>query len=424
MSATWRSGNRLRLLVNGEEFFPAVFDAIRAAQREVLIETFILFEDKVGHELRDVLVDAGRRGVEVHLLVDGFGASDLTPAYIEALSTAGVHFRIFGPQRRFLGMRLNLLRRMHRKITVVDGTIAFVGGINFSADHLGDFGPEAKQDYAVEVEGPVVEDIHRFARAAIDPERGRWFRRRAHPAATPQVPAVGGADAIFVPRDNHDHPNDIERHYRVALRSARRRVLIANAYFFPGYRLLREMRRAARRGVEVHLILQGEADMAIVKTAAGLLYEHLLRGGVHVHEYCKRPLHGKVAVVDDEWSTIGSSNLDPLSLALNLEANLSIRDREFNRVLAENLECLMRHDCRKIEASDVTAPRLWVTVRSFFVFHVLRHFPLWATWLPAHAPRLFTVAPKSVAAGSSRDADPRRGGDADHASQAENRHAA
>ena len=422
MSATWKSGNRLRLLVNGEEFFPAVFDAIRKAQREVLIETFILFEDKVGNELRDVLVDAARRGVEVHLLVDGFGSSDLTPAYLEALTTAGVHLRIFGPQRRFLGLRLNLLRRMHRKITVVDGIVAFVGGINFSADHLGDFGPEAKQDYSVEVEGPVVEDIHRFARAAIDPAPrplvppprapGRSRRRRAQRAAP---------HAIFVTRDNHDHPNDIERHYRVALRAARKRVFIANAYFFPGYRLLREMRRAARRGVEVHLILQGEADMAIVKTAAGLLYEHLLRGGVHVHEYCKRPLHGKVAVVDDEWSTIGSSNLDPLSLSLNLEANLSIRDREFNRVLTENLECLMRDECKQIDAGDVAAPRLWVTVRSFFVFHVLRRFPQWAAWLPAHAPRLFTVAPKTGASVAARDSGPRRSGDA---TEAENGHAA
>jgi cardiolipin synthase len=422
VKATWKGGNRLRLLVNGEQFFPAVFDAIRQAQREVLIETFILFEDKVGNELRDVLVEAARRGVEVHLLVDGFGSSDLTPEYIGALTSAGVHLRIFGPRRRFLGMRLNLLRRMHRKITVVDARVAFVGGINFSADHLGDYGPEAKQDYSVEVEGPIVEDIHRFTRAAVDPDRGRWFRRRHHAVTTPAPRPVGTADAMFVTRDNHDHPNDIERHYRIALRAARKRVLIANAYFFPGYRLLREMRRAARRGVEVHLILQGEADMAIVKTAAGLLYDHLLRGGVRVHEYCRRPLHGKVATVDDEWATIGSSNLDPLSLALNLEANLSIRDRGFNRELREALDCLIRDDCKEIKAGDVPSQGMWVTVRSFFVFHVLRSFPQWASWLPRHAPRLFTVAASmSGTSGSQRDVGHRQGRDA---AEAENGHAA
>ena len=421
MKATWKGGNRLRLLVNGEQFFPAVFDAIRQAQREVLIETFILFEDKVGNELRDVLVEAARRGVEVHLLVDGFGSSDLTPEYIGALTSAGVHLRIFGPRRRFLGMRLNLLRRMHRKITVVDARVAFVGGINFSADHLGDFGPEAKQDYSVEVEGPIVEDIHRFARAAVDPDRRRWFRRRHHAVTTPAPRPVGTADAMFVTRDNHDHPNDIERHYRIALRAARKRVLIANAYFFPGYRLLREMRRAARRGVEVHLILQGEADMAIVKTAAGLLYDHLLRGGVRVHEYCRRPLHGKVATVDDEWATIGSSNLDPLSLALNLEANLSIRDREFNRELREALDSLIRDDCKEIKAGAGPTQGMWVTVRSFFVFHVLRRFPQWASWLPRHAPRLFTIAGSKSTSGPHRDAAHRDGRDA---AEAENGHAA
>src|SRR4029453_1234095 len=142
----------------------------------------------------------------------------------------------------------------------------------------------------------------------------------------------------FVYRDNRDHRNDIERQYRGAIRSARREVTIAMAYFFPGYRLLKTLRHAPRRGVRVRLILQGPPDMPIVKTAAELLHSQLIQAGVEIHEYCKRPLHGKGAVIDDDWATVGSSNLDPLSLALNLEANVVIRDSAFNAVLNSRLQ--------------------------------------------------------------------------------------
>ena len=404
-SARWKPGHALRLLENGEEFFPAVFEAVGAARREVLIETFILFEDKVGLALRDALVAAARRGVQVDLTVDGFGSSELTPPYIASLCDAGVRLHVFDPQPRLFGFRLNVFRRMHRKLVVIDGERAFVGGINYSADHLADFGPEAKQDYAVEVIGPVVADIRRFVSDALDkPAPGRhWLRRRADARTVPDPTQAeaGPAQAMFVTRDNAEHRTAIERHYRVAIRSARHEVVIANAYFFPGYRLLRELRRAARRGVRVRLILQGEPDMAIVKTAAEMLYEHLLRANVKVYEYCKRPLHGKVALVDDEWCTVGSSNLDPLSLALNLEANLVVRDRAFNACLRERLESLMEHGCKEISVEPNAGSRVWRGVRSFFVFHFLRRFPAWAGWLPAHAPRLASTQPPAAPEASS-----------------------
>ena len=173
--------------------------------------------------------------------------------------------------------------------------------------------------------------------------------------------------------------------------------MIANAYFFPGYRLLKEMRKAARRGVDVRLILQGQPDMAFVKTAASLLYPHLISAGVRIYEYRERPLHGKVALSDDEWATVGSSNLDPLSLSLNLEANVVIRDRAFNQQLSARLGLLMQHSCQQICAADLAAPSGWRTLRNFFLFHLLRRYPAWAGWLPAHAPR---ITPASAIASS------------------------
>jgi cardiolipin synthase len=348
----WIGGNRVELLENGETFFPRVFEAIRGARSEVIIETFILFEDEVGKALHAVMRAAAQRGVKVDLMIDGFGSPDLSPEFIEGLTSAGVKLRVFDPVKRLFGQRLNVFRRMHRKIVVVDSSTAFVGGINFAADHLLDFGPKAKQDYAVALQGPIVAEIHRFVlhAIAVGGKGPRWFRRRlsasSHVADEPQ----GEAEVQFVTRDNRRHTDDIERHYRAAIRSARQRILIANAYFFPGYTLIKEMRRAARRGVDVRLILQGNPDMPFVKTAAGMLYHHLLHAGVRIYEYCERPLHGKVALADDQWSTVGSSNLDPLSLSLNLEANVIVRDKAFNQVLWERLDALMQHNCKQVQA--------------------------------------------------------------------------
>lgn len=408
----WREGNRILLLENGEEFFPAVFSAIETAKKEVVLETFILFDDKVGQELQRVLCKAAQRGVEVDVLVDGFGSPDLSPEFVGALTDAGVRFRVFDGTTSVFGRRLKMLRRMHRKIVVVDESTAFVGGINYSADHLADFGPEAKQDYSIALQGPIVEDILRFVNTAIADADGvgrRWFRRRTAAPPSPLQPKVGNAQCLFTTRDNDEHTNDIERHYLAAIRAAKQRVIIANAYFFPGYRLLREMRRAARRGVEVSLIVQGEPDMAIVKFGAEMLYDHLLQAGVRIFEYCKRPLHGKVALVDDEWTTVGSSNLDPLSLSLNLEANVIIRDREFNQVLHERLQYLIAHSCNEVEADEARVAGWWSSIRNTVVFHILRHFPSWAALLPAHAPRLTALdgsepPPKPLRMGGRRHA--------------------
>jgi len=385
----WQGNNLVELLENGEAYFPRVFEAMRQAKSEILLETFIVFEDKVGEELQHVLIDAAQRGVRVTASLDGFGCGELSTDYLTALSEAGVHLQIFDPAPKRLGFRTNWFRRLHRKIVVVDGTIAFIGGINFSADHLADFGPEAKQDYSVEVQGPAVADIHHFALLQSGrPARAKywWQRRRQRRSELAFSDHDGQVRLVY--RDNGDHRTDIEEVYRQVLRSAQRRVVIANAYFFPGYRLLREIRNAARRGVEVRLILQGQPDMMVAKLAARMTYDYLLKAGVQIHEYCERPLHGKVALVDEDWSTVGSSNLDPLSLSMNLEANVLIRDRAFNRDLFERLEMLSNNHCKAMSADKSPRGRVWHMTVGFLVFHFLRHFPAWAGWLPAHKPRL------------------------------------
>jgi cardiolipin synthase len=204
--------------------------------------------------------------------------------------------------------------------------------------------------------------------------------------------AHDGVRAAFVTRDNRGHRTDIERHYRAAVRTARERILIANAYFFPGYRLLRDLRRAARRGVQVDLILQDQVDMPWAQRGSKLLYEYLMRAGVRVYEYSERPLHAKVAVVDDRWATVGSSNLDPTSLSLNLEANVVVRDETFARHLREQIERLMQQRCERVRLPTPGPLRsAWIALRSLLVFHAMRHFSAWAQHSPVGAPRVIPL---------------------------------
>jgi cardiolipin synthase A/B len=400
----WTRGNRVELLVNGDTYFPAVFDAIDAAEDEILIETFILFEDRVGRDLQQHLISAAGRGVEVDLTVDGFGSPDLSDAFISALTDAGVRLHVYEPTP-FI-RHLNPLRRLHRKITVVDGLIAFVGGINFSEDHLESFGAKAKEDYAVRIEGPVVEHIHHFVRQALKPLQqqlmggtlsGRLLRRDDGAAASsvaapaPQT-MPGNAEVALVTRDNRSHHTDIEHAYRMAIRAARDTVLIANAYFFPGYRLLRDLRRAASRGVTVQLILQNDPDVPIARLAGRLLYDILLKDGVTIHEYCRREMHGKVAVVDGIWTTVGSSNLDPLSLSLNLEANVLIRDAEFAAALLRRLQYLIEHECEPTRPEVVPRLTMWRYLLASVAYHVSRRFPRWLSALPHFGTRIRSFA--------------------------------
>jgi cardiolipin synthase len=382
----WRAGNTVRLLENGDEFFPRAFEAIAAAKHEILLETFILFEDKVGLELHRHLVDAAQRGVRVDLTVDGWGSPSFSREFVAGLVDAGVRFHVFDPRPKRFGLRLHVFRRMHRKLLVVDGRVAFVGGINFSADHLMDYGPEAMQDYSVELHGPIVDDIRAFAAA----------QAQVPLTALPEDAAPdpqGPARVKLTVRDNARCRTEIERGYRHAIRRARCKVVIANAYFFPSHGLLRELRRAARRGVDVSLIVAARSDQPIATLGARALYKHLIQAGVQVFEYVLRPFHGKVALVDDEWSTVGSSNLEPLSLALNLEANVFILDNEFNAVLDERLRSLRDAHCHRIDAASLRGG-VWQAVTGPVAYHLIRRFPRWAGLLPAHTPTRLLLRPR------------------------------
>ncbi|WP_020649250.1 cardiolipin synthase ClsB [Solimonas variicoloris] len=404
MITHWRNGNRLELLENGEAYYPRLFAAIAAAREEVLVETFILFDDPVGRQFRDAAIAAARRGAAVRITIDGFGSADLDATFTAPLLEAGVHIHVYDPVQRLFGQRTRIFRRLHRKLAVIDRRLAFCGGINLSHDHLRDFGEQSKQDYALQIEGPVVADIHRTMLEVLapPPRRWRWLRRqRLAPVSPQQQPQDGPAVAAVVIRDNDRHRADIERLYRLGIRAARHDIVIANAYFFPGYRLLRDLRHAARRGVRVRVILQGNPDMRFVQWAANTLHDYLLHAGVRIYEYCERPMHAKVALIDGDWLTVGSSNLDPLSLFLNLEANVFARDHGAAAALRDSLEHLLAAHCREIDPATARRRTLVRQLLSYLAYHATRRLPAFAGWLPAHAPTRATLP--QAAAGEMRE---------------------
>lgn len=336
-------GHRLTLLNSGAEYFPDLRRAIDQATRDIRLESYIFADDSVGRAIAAALIEAAGRGVRVRVLVDGFGSPEFAHTLLPGLAAAGVEAMVYRPELARLALRRHRLRRLHRKLVLIDDRIAFVGGINLVDDHDDGKLDTPRFDFSVRIEGPVIADIrHAMLRLW---EITAWARlKRRPPAVGPGVPEPtnrGDQKAAFIIRDSIRHRRSIERAYLAAILAARQRVLIANAYFLPGRRFRSALIRAARRGVEVTLLLQGCIEYRLQHYATQALYRQLLGAGIRIFEYREGFLHAKVAVIDDRWATVGSSNIDPFSLLLAKEANLAIDNALFaadlNRPLAEAL---------------------------------------------------------------------------------------
>jgi len=386
----WTSGNRLKLLENGEEYYPRLYARMAEARRQILIETFIWFEDRVGTEFASHLIDAARRGVEVRVTADGYGSPGFSSDFLAELHDAGVKVQLFDPRPTLFRIRTNVLCRLHRKIAVIDGETAFVGGINYSDDHLRELSGASKQDFVVEVEGPAVPEIRDYVQSRMTARDGPWSRRwrywlRRFPRDLQRPHA--DAQVLFATRDNDQHSTDIETLYRIAIRNAKTRIVIANAYFLPGYRFIRDLLRARKRGVEVELLMQGSPDLPLAIGMASVLFDGLASAGVKIHRYMERPLHAKVAVVDDHWATVGSSNLDPISLGLNYEANLFVLDRDFNLALRRSLDRLIASSCEQYTIGTPTSSLLRRLLAAL-VFHLTRRVSTWGVRMSGRRQRI------------------------------------
>ncbi|WP_310628008.1 cardiolipin synthase ClsB [Limnohabitans sp.] len=353
--------HQLRLLTGGVDLFAAMVEAVDAAQHEVRLETYIFSFAGSGADVAQALMRAAQRGVQVCVVVDGVGTSELPAQWAQQLAQAGVQIRVFVPAVGIGFWLPSRWRRLHRKLCVVDNVVAFCGGINIVDDyldpHVHGLLKAPRLDYAVSLRGPLVSAVPatmaqlwsrieavRELRSqdlggALDALRGA--KQSLH------LPARGEAQLVL--RDNVRHRTHIERTYRKAIGAARHDIIVANAYFFPGLRLRRALVMAARRGVRVRLLLQGQYEYFLPYRAARQLYGQLMAAGVEIYEYHASYLHAKVAVVDGKWLTVGSSNLDPFSLLLAREANVVAHDPEMAQALQAGLLDAMAHGSTRVD---------------------------------------------------------------------------
>ncbi|MES2584405.1 MAG: cardiolipin synthase ClsB [Pseudomonadota bacterium] len=360
-----KTGHQVQLLQGGVELFPALVAAIDAGLREVRLETYIFHFDVAGEQVAAALEQAAQRGVKVYLVMDGFGTPSIPLAWAQRFAAAGVRWHLFSPLGHLGLLMPRGWRRLHRKLCVVDGQLAFCGGINILDDYVDPvYGvlESPRFDFAVAVQGPLVLDVHRamvqfwgrlqmtrqLEQMEFKDARRTWKdssvsarTARLQETAARAENGVAGINAMLVLRDNLRNRTRIERAYRKAIASAREEIVIANAYFLPGGKLRRALVLAAKRGVRVRLLVQGRYEYFMQYHGARPVFGMLLAAGVEIHEYSAGFLHAKVAVVDGHWATVGSSNLDPLSLLLAREANVVVDDEPFAQSLRACLVAAM-----------------------------------------------------------------------------------
>jgi len=369
------SNNQITLLQNGEAYFPAIEAALDRAVHEIYLESYIFENDNTGRRIAEALRRAAFRGVKTHVLIDGFGSNRLPKTTVDYLKAAGVMVLKFRPKISPWTLRRRRLRRLHRKIVVVDQEIAFVGGINIidDMDMPGQTSP--RYDYAVSVEGPLVKEIYDssrrvWSRVAWTRLRPAWSRDNYRQA--PSTEPRGHMRSAFLVRNNIRHRRDIEDAYLQAIEQAQFEIILANAYFLPGLNFRHALLDAAGRGVRVILLLQGRVEYRLLHYASHALYGSFLDAGMEIYEYHKSLMHAKVAVIDEHWATVGSSNLDPFSLLLALEANVVVDDENFAKKLKHSLEQAIKMGARRIFENSWRTQPIRVRLASWLSYGLVR----------------------------------------------------
>ena len=374
---TFLPNNQITLLRGGEEYFPALVTAIENASQTIYLQTYIYELDKAGISIGTALKQAALKGVAVNILLDGFGCKDMPKTYLREFENAGVQVMFYRPKISPWTLKKDRLRRMHRKIAVVDNKIAFVGGINIIDDYNVPDNTPPRIDYAVRIEGTLLPSIA----SSIQKLWRRISLSHLKPANTNdkistnkvELTATKGVDAAFVLRDNLIHRRDIENAYLSAINTAKSEIIIANAYFVPGRRFRQALLRAAKRGVKIELLLQGRMEYFLM-FATHAFYSLFLKNGIEIYEYRKSFMHCKVAVIDRRWATVGSSNIDPFSMLLAREANIIVQDTAFANELRTEIYNSIRQGAHHVSAQEWLQGNLLKRFLSWLTYGAVRVF--------------------------------------------------
>ncbi|MET0637903.1 MAG: phospholipase D-like domain-containing protein [Chitinophagaceae bacterium] len=375
----YAQASNVRLVRAGTEYFDCAHSMIRNARSVIHLQTYIYEEDHTGQVIAQALADAVKRGVSVYLLVDGYASRTLSKSFLRQLDMDGINFRFFAPL--FRNTNFYVGRRLHHKILVADVDEALVGGVNIS-DRYNDLpGQPAWLDFALYTKGAIVSELYTLCCKT-------WnnFRNGAtFPVLKPQQSTAPPDNLSTIALCRNDwvrRKNQVSSTYVRMLRSATSEVIILSSYFIPGKMIRSQLAQAARRGVKIKIITAGNSDVGIAKYAERYSYSFLLRNHIELYEYKGNILHGKLAVCDDRWLTIGSYNLNNISAYASIELNLNVQDEKIARKSAQVLRELIDQHCVRVSDSisgHVRNPfsRLlqWVshhTVR--FIFYVFTFY--------------------------------------------------
>jgi cardiolipin synthase len=388
------AGNRITLLRNGTEYFPAITEAIHGASVSIDLQTYIFEADTVGMAIGHALTQAAQRGVCVRVLLDGFGSKALPPSLIETLEQAGVDVMFYRPKISPWSLKKSRLRRLHRKTLVIDQRLGFLGGINIIDDNNVPHQAPPRVDYAVKIEGPLVGTLCHLSQTLWQKLTWLHFRQglrqtlkqgskqpQRHQQSLASQPPPCAAPAAFpegilatlVIRDNVLHRRDIEKAYLSAIHAAKSDIIIANAYFLPNKSFRDALIQARQRGVQVTLLLQGRVEYFYM-FATRALYRLFLHHGITIYEYRKSFMHSKVAVIDQHWATVGSSNLDPFSLLLAHEANIVVHDTAFATAIWQDLQLAIQSGGEAITVNSLRQQHLVQRILSWMAYSIVKLF--------------------------------------------------
>jgi cardiolipin synthase len=352
-------GNRVTLITKGDAFFTRIIASIEKAERSINLETYIFSSDSLGWLIAEKLAAKAAQGLEVNVIYDSIGSIKASSQMFAMMRESGVEvieYHPFVPWRRYWGLSF----RDHRKILVIDGSKAFVGGINIGQEYAGSkFSGGNWRDTHIMIEGPAVADIQFFFLE-------NWYRNGGAVMSSrlyfPELKKRGQKLLMILCANSRRKVKPVHQSYISAIQNSRNSIHITNAYFIPDARIYRSLVKAAERGVDVRLLLPGVSDIPFVKYASRYLYKRYMKKGIRIFEYADSILHAKTAVIDGVWSTVGSSNLDRRSFRKNLEMNAVILDQDFG----EKMEQVFLRDIKK--SKEITLGSF--EKRSFFEFFI------------------------------------------------------
>lgn len=343
------SENNVRLVKGGRQYFELLKTLINNASKTIHLQTYIYQDDATGKEIANALLAAASRGVDVYLLADGYASQTMSPSFIGMLRRGGVHFRFFEPI--FKSHNFYFGRRLHHKIVVVDCRFALIGGVNISNKYNDLNGRPAWLDFALYAEGDIAKELDLLCYKT-------W---KGFPSVIPGNvvqngvcrQSTGPGDRCLVRMRRNDWvrgKNQVSASYIEMLKNARSEITILSSYFLPGRVIRKCLVQAAKRGIKIKVIVAGRSDIMLAKQAERFIYKYLLKNGIEIYEYQRTILHGKIAVCDNKWLTIGSYNLNNISAYASIELNLDVQNEQFAKQVSGLLNNIAETDCIRISA--------------------------------------------------------------------------